>query len=61
MYIATLIHPGFAHLVAARPSQSTQGFAPRPVVLPQTPVLTLSANGLAIDGAGSHSMDVGSR
>ena len=31
MYIAALIHPGFASLVAARPSQSTQGCAPRPV------------------------------
>lgn len=34
MYIATLIHPSFASLVAERPSQATQGFAPRPVVLP---------------------------
>ena len=32
MYIAMLTHPGFAYLVATHPSQSTQGYAPRPVV-----------------------------
>ena len=34
MYIARLIHPGFASFVAMLLSQATQGFAPRPVVLP---------------------------
>ncbi|MET3109607.1 hypothetical protein AAKU67_004484 [Oxalobacteraceae bacterium GrIS 2.11] len=27
-----MIHPGFRRYVASRPSQSTQGYAPRPVL-----------------------------
>ena len=33
-YVPVAHIQGFVHSVAARPSQSTQGFAPRPVVLP---------------------------